>query len=162
MRIFILSLLLIIEIIIESTILPFFKIRGVTPDIVLITIISMGLIYGKKEGSILGLIGGLLSDIIFGKGFGLHSLPFMLIGYLMGLASERVYKENRIIPFLFTIIGTLCYHGIFYFIHYLSGVDFSIAIYIKDFTSLSVILNAILVIFMYPFLIKLSEWSLIR
>lgn len=162
MRIFILSLLLIIEIIIESTILPFFKIRGATPDIVLITIISMGLIYGKKEGSILGLIGGLLSDIIFGKGFGLHSLPFMLIGYLMGLVSERVYKENRIIPFLFTIIGTLCYHGIFYFIHYLSGVDFSIAIYIKDFTSLSVILNAILVIFMYPFLIKLSEWSLIR
>ncbi len=162
MRIFILSLLLMIEIIIESTIFPFLKIRGVTPDIVLITIISMGLIYGKREGIILGLIGGLLSDILFGRVLGLHALPYMLIGYLMGLASERVYKENRIIPFLFTIIGTLCYHGIFYLIRYLSGIDFSISIYIKDYTSLSVIFNAILVIFIYPFFLKLSEWNLIK
>ena len=48
-RLFILSLLLLAEIIIESSILPFIKIKGVTPDLVLITIVSMGLYMGKRR-----------------------------------------------------------------------------------------------------------------
>lgn len=162
MRTFILSLLLVTEIIIESTILPFFKIRGVTPDLVLITIISMGLIYGKKEGFILGLIGGLLSDILFGRVLGLYALSYMLIGYLMGFVSEGIYKENRIIPFLLTILGTLAYHGIFYLVRYFSGIQDPIVLYLKNFTSLSIILNSILVFFLYPFFVRFSKWSLIR
>ena len=92
MRLFILSLLLLAEIIIESSILPFIKIKGVTPDLVLITIVSMGLIYGKKEGIILGLIGGIFSDILFGRILGIHGLPYMLIGYL-GFASEKCIRK---------------------------------------------------------------------
>ncbi|HHT50154.1 MAG TPA: rod shape-determining protein MreD [Eubacteriaceae bacterium] len=162
MRLFILSLLLLAEIIIESSILPFIKIKGVTPDLVLITIVSMGLIYGKKEGIILGLIGGIFSDILFGRILGIHGLPYMLIGYLVGFASEKVYKENRIIPYLFTLIATLSYQGILYLIIYLARIEIPMDIYIRKYTAFSLIINGIIVIFIYPFFLKLSEWNLIK
>lgn len=162
MRIFILSLILLAEVVIESTILTFFRIKGVTPDIVLITIIAIGLIYGKKEGVFIGFMGGVLSDILYGSVFGLHALPFMLIGYFMGMISERVYRDNRIIPFLFTIIGTFIYHVYFYFIQYLMGVDFNAYDYLRNFTTISLIINAILIILVYPLFLKLSEWNLLR
>ncbi len=162
MRIFILSLILLTEVMIESTILPFFRIKGITPDIALITIIAIGLIYGKKEGTFLGFIGGLLSDILYGTIIGLHALPFMLIGYVMGLVSERVYRENRIIPLLFTLIGTFLYHLYFYLIQYLMGVDYSIYEYLRNYTTASLIINAILAILAYPLLLKLSDWNLLK
>ena len=162
MRLFILSLLLLVEIAIESTILPFIKIGGITPDLVLITIVSLGLIYGKKEGIVLGLIGGILSDILFGRVLGIHGLPYMLIGYLVGFASEKVYKENRIIPLLFTVLATLSYQGIFYLIVYLGRINIAMDIYIRNYTGFSLIINGILVLFIYPLFLKLGEWNLIK
>lgn len=162
MRILILSLILIIEIILESTILPFIEIKSVAPNLMLITIISMGLIYGKREGIFLGLIGGLLYDILFGRILGVYGLIYMLIGYFMGISSEKVYRENRLIPLLFTIMGTLVYHGSFYLFQYLLGYEFSIIQYLKEYTGISLLLNVILVMFVYPIFLKLRNWNLLR
>ena len=86
----------------------------------------------------------------------------MLIGYLVGFASEKVYKENRIIPYLFTLIATLSYQGILYLIIYLARIEIPMDIYIRKYTAFSLIINGIIVIFIYPFFLKLSEWNLIK
>ena len=148
--------------IVESTIFPFIQIRGGAPNLVLITIISFGLIYGKREGIFLGLIGGLISDILFGTVIGLYALPYMVIGYIMGIFNERVFKENRIIPFVFTIMGTLFFQGLFYLIQYLRGVDFIYLGHMKNLATTSLILNSIIVIIIYPYFLKLSNWHIIK
>lgn len=162
MRILILSFILLVEIIIESTIFPFIKIWGATPDLILITIISLGLIYGKKEGIILGLIGGLLSDILFGRVIGLHSLPYMLIGYIIGILSERVFKENRLIPFILSVFSTILLHMGFYLLQYLRGIEFVYNTQFRNYTVISILLNAIIVVLVYPYFIKLSEWHVLK
>ncbi len=162
MRILILTFLLLIELIIESTILPFIKIGGAALNLVLITIVSIGLIYGKTQGMVLGLIAGLFHDILFGRVLGFHALSYMLIGYLMGIISERVYRDNKLISFLFTALGVLLYHTSFYFLQYFSGIEFSIFQYLKGTTIASMLMNAIIAFFIYPIFLKLSQQDLLR
>lgn len=138
------------------------EIKSVVPNLLLITIISMSLIYGKREGIFLGLIGGLLYDVLFGRILGVYSLIYMLIGYLMGIISEKVYRENRLIPLIFSMVGTLLYHGSFYLIQYLLGYGLSITEYAKEYTGISLLLNTLLALFIYPMFLKLRNWNLLR
>ncbi|SJZ39019.1 rod shape-determining protein MreD [Garciella nitratireducens] len=162
MRILILTLLLLFEIILESTVLSFISIGGVTLNLVLITIVSIGLIYGKIEGMSLGLISGLLCDILFGRVLGFHALSYMLIGYLMGIISELVYRENRLISPLFTALSIFIYHVSFYFLQYFSGIEFSILQYFKNITVVSILVNSVIAFFIYPIFLKLSQQAFFR
>jgi len=93
---------------------------------------------------------------------GLYALPYMIIGYIMGIFNERVFKENKIIPFIFTIMGTLFFQGLFYLIQYLRGAGALYIGQIKSIATISLILNSIIIVIIYPYFLKLSNWHVIK
>jgi len=98
---FILALLL------EGSVLSFFVIENALPDMLLVLVMIWGFILGPRPGLMLGLMGGLLQDVLFGSGLGYFALAKMLMGYGAGVLGREFYREQLLAPTLLLFAGTL-------------------------------------------------------
>lgn len=84
--------------ILQSTVLRSVQIRGIVPNIMIITIISFALLRGKIDGAIAGAVLGLLQDIYFGDVIGFYAVIYMYIGFATGFLYMNFYKESILLP----------------------------------------------------------------
>ncbi len=104
----------------QSTIFQYFRISGILPNTALLIVITVSVIYGKKEGVTAGVICGILQDIFFSKALGINLLIYLSIGYIIGGLENKVFKDNYVTPLLFIIFTTVYYHSIYFvFMHFL-------------------------------------------
>lgn len=96
-----------VAVFIQSTVLNFFQIEGVKPDLVLVMVIFAALLRGYKAGCWWGFVGGLLEDIYTGNFFGLNILVKMYIGCLVGLAGKHFYKDSLFVIITITWFASL-------------------------------------------------------
>lgn len=109
MRPVVLSILLIVMHVLESTLFQYIRIGGVGPNFMIMIIVSFALLRGSKEGMFIGACAGLLYDISFGLHIGPTLISYMLIGFVCGRLNRNFYRENFIIPFICTFGGSLFY-----------------------------------------------------
>ncbi len=147
-------LIIVINFIFQTTILPHFSIAGVVPNTALILIVMVALLKGKYKGAFIGLIAGLLQDIFFSKIIGMNALIYFLIGYVVGLLDNRIFKESAILPFLTVVISTFSYHIMYYFFMMFLSRDVSFIIMMKDIVLKETIYNSIISIFVYKIIVK--------
>lgn len=90
--------LLFFSLIFQFTVIPLFSIKGITPNLVIIVVISIAFRYGQLWGVIAGFFSGLIFDM-FGTGFvGISSLAYSICAYGVGfLASEQLQRRFSII-----------------------------------------------------------------
>ncbi|MGO1368017.1 MAG: rod shape-determining protein MreD [Senegalia sp. (in: firmicutes)] len=155
MRIFSIIILFILSFVLQSTLYQYISIFDVIPNTNLILIILLSLFTNKKVGGTLGLIVGLLQDLLFGKAIGIHALIYFLIGYFIGATNTNFSKENFIIPFLYTFTFTFVANIMFFFLYYFSAVNITFIEMIEDIAFIESIYNSILSIFIYNFIKKL-------
>jgi rod shape-determining protein MreD len=110
--------LVLISFVLQSTILQFLKIFGVTVNLVLVVLVVISLQTDEITGAGLGFLAGFLTDILYSQFFGVNTLLFLSIGYLTGRIAEDVYKFDYFTNLYFVLFGTLFYHVFFYFIQY--------------------------------------------
>lgn len=149
------TIIVLVNFLIESTILQHVSIFGVVPNTTLIIIVCFALLAGKRTGSILGLILGLLQDIFFYDVIGVHALIYFVIGYIIGLTDKKVFKENLFLPFVFTAISTFAFHFMYYVFMYFLSVNVDFIKLIKNIVVIEIIINSFLSIFFYKQLLKL-------
>lgn len=106
MKIILFGLLFITALVLQSTIFTVIPIFGAYPELVLLIVIVFSLINGGAVGAKLGFAGGLLQDVVFGRFIGLNAVIMMGVGYGAGVLSQRLYKENYVVPFLSVALGT--------------------------------------------------------
>jgi len=145
----IIFIIIIVNFILQSTILQNLSILGVIPNTTLIIVVSIALLKGKRTGSIVGLGAGLLQDIIFSPTIGANAFVYFFIGYLIGLSEQKVYKESLFIPFIFTLITTLAYHGVYYVLMYFLGVNIRFHFFLRDTILIETLYNSILILPIY-------------
>ena len=93
-----LLLILLINIVFQSSILPYFSLFGYTPNTGLVLVIIIALRKGKYYGGFFGLALGLIQDILFGQVLGINGLILFIIGYIIGLIQDSLDIENIVIP----------------------------------------------------------------
>jgi rod shape-determining protein MreD len=120
-RYFVFFVLIIISIVLQSSFVPFNL--GIQPDFLLILVLFIALLEGSSAGLKAGLIIGLVEDIVVGRYFGIHILTKMLVGYLIGLAEPKIFKENYLVPVATVFIGTVLYESLFIFFGNFVGID---------------------------------------
>lgn len=120
MRSFVLLLVIILAILLQSTVFTFLQVAGVKPDLILLVVVFNGFLRGSREGAFLGFLAGLAQDVFTGNYIGLNALTKMLAGYLVGLAEARFYKESVIIVSLVTfmagILNQLAYYVLLFYL----------------------------------------------
>ena len=103
----------------QSTVMDLISIGSVTPNLMLVLCVSMGLMRGRKSGLWTGFLSGLLVDLFFGSIFGFYALIYMYIGYLSGYAHRIYYDDDVKVPMFLTAGADLLYNLAVYGLQFL-------------------------------------------
>lgn len=160
MRILIVSLLVLVNVILESTVFQYLRIWGVKPDFATIIIVSYAIMRGSSYGAFIGLGSGLLLDMLYGRTIGINAISYMITGYIIGQAHENVFKDSFIPAVIFNIGAVFLQQNLCFLATYLSnnfggnGVSY-IYILVKDIIPLC-LYNGIIGGIVYRYLYKLD------
>ncbi|MEU2229686.1 MULTISPECIES: rod shape-determining protein MreD [Streptomyces] len=87
-RILLSATLIVVALVVQVSVLARLQLPGAVPDLVLLTVVGLALVYGPVSGSLIGFTAGLLSDLAppADHAAGRYALVLCVIGYLVGLA----------------------------------------------------------------------------
>jgi rod shape-determining protein MreD len=108
--------------ILDSTLVPFFAIRGYYPSLLLLFAIFYSIINGSWDGLWIGIFSGILQDIYFFNGFGVNAFSNMLICTAAGFIGIGIFKEKSLIPIVSSFALTLGKGIIVYAVLYVAKV----------------------------------------
>jgi rod shape-determining protein MreD len=80
------------------------SLNGIKPDLGLILVFFIGLIYGEIEGILLGLMIGLLMDLFSGGALGPNVVSKTLLGWTSGMLCKTLLNVNS----FFTLGSVFC------------------------------------------------------
>ncbi|MCX6160645.1 MAG: rod shape-determining protein MreD [Ignavibacteriae bacterium] len=91
---------------------------NITPDIVLIAVIYIGIKEGKIGGSVYGFFAGLLLDILSGSFVGLLALAYTVSGFVAGFfktEGDRFLSKYNflLVTFICSLISCFLYYGLY-------------------------------------------------
>lgn len=79
--------------------------HGFVPNLLLLTILSVTLAFNNFDYLVVGVIGGIWFDTLYGLPIGSFSIPFIVCGLLCSLAFQRwLFTEVKIKHFIFAAI----------------------------------------------------------
>lgn len=155
MIILLLALIIILNIVFQSTILPYFSVFGFLPNTALILTVIIAILRGKYYGIFFGLAIGIIQDTLFGTVIGVNALLYSMIGYSIGLVQNILNTENIIVPTLFTGIATIFYNFLYAIVIFFLSREITLSIMIKNTFSIEIILNFFVSIIIYKLLSKI-------
>lgn len=82
--------------IIQTSVLSRVKPFGVTPDIMLSTVLVFSVYCGCYTGAITGITAGFLTDALGSVGFSILPIVYFLIGYIAGYVSKLLNLRNSV------------------------------------------------------------------
>ena len=154
MNTLIILLMIIFNLVIQTTIIPFFPIMGIVPNTALVLIVVIALKVGRVRGAIFGLIAGFMQDILFSSTIGINAFILFFVGYTVGFAENSFSRENIINPIIFTVVATIFYNFAYsLFLFFLSREIFFIDA-VKNIFSIEIIYNALFAV-IYGYLVHL-------
>jgi rod shape-determining protein MreD len=152
-KILYLSLISILLLILDNTIVTFFSINYIYPSLLLVFIVSYSIINGPIEGILIGILAGALQDLYFFHIAGINMMGNMLICLLASQIGKGIFKDKSIVP----IVST-------FFLSFLKGIFILTILFVLNLksSSISIVLykalyDMIVSIFLYKLVFKLSE-----
>lgn len=115
----VLALTILICFLLQCTVIHKITIGSITPNLLLILCVSMGLMRGKKSGMWTGFFIGLLIDLFYGSLFGFYALIYMYVGYLCGYACKVYYDDDVKVPLFLVAAADLGYNLAVYGLQFL-------------------------------------------
>ena len=116
MRVLVVSIIVLFNFVVQTTILQYIAIFGIMPNTALILIVAYAVLRGDVEACIMGFFAGILHDIFYAEFIGFHALLFALAGFLCGKPFRDFFKENYLLPIVLTFIGMVAHETIFFII----------------------------------------------
>ena len=110
MRRFLPLILLLMLVLLDLAVLPFLVQSQYLPMVTLIGTVEFGLLLGRTRGSLYGMIGGLLIDILTGYPMGLRTVLYIASGYVSGVAGRR-FQRYILTPVVAPLISFLGYEA---------------------------------------------------
>jgi rod shape-determining protein MreD len=101
------GVLLVVAFLVQSTVASDLRVRGVAPDFLVLAAICGGLAGGARQGTLVGFVAGILSDLyVTDTPVGLSALVLCLVGYGIGSLRENVLPEGWVLTPLLALVGT--------------------------------------------------------
>lgn len=159
MRRFIVNFLLIIfSFVLQTTVFRYIDFGGITPNLLLILTVSLGLMRGDKSGTLVGFFCGLLVDVFFGTYIGFYALIYMYIGFIIGKFHKIFFPQNIFLPMLFIVVSDFVFGFTCYILFFLFRTKFDIDYYMLHVIVPEMVYTTIVSIFFYPVILRLNTW----
>lgn len=118
-RILLSAPLVVVALVIQVTILARLQLPGAVPDLLLLVVVGLALVYGHVGGALVGFFAGLLADLAppSDHAIGRYALVLCVIGYAAGLTRPDSGRHRSATLPLLVVIGaaigsTLMYAGV--------------------------------------------------
>jgi rod shape-determining protein MreD len=127
-RYFLIAVISIVLIVIQTTVISLISLEGITPDLLAIWVVYLALRKGQMPGTIIGFAVGLVFDMATGSFIGLSALTKTLCGFVAGY----FYNENKTklilgsYRFLLIMMVSSFVHNVVYFILFTRGTDIGV------------------------------------
>lgn len=162
MKFITLALIGIISVIMQSSILPYFNIMGTTANLVLAVVLSIALLIRKPYGGIMGLIIGLLMDILFSPIIGVNALIYFLMGYVLENIEFHLSRDEIHVPIIIIIFSTVVYNFLYFVILYFASYEISFMYFIMNKLLIEIVYNSLLIIPLYKIISSIYAAPAIR
>lgn len=148
-------ILIIVTYVLQTSVVSYFRIFQVQPDLMLILVLSYAFFKGPRSGATTGFFGGLIEDLVSLRGFGINALSRTIVGYLSGLLEKTVFVGNIYLFILvvvaMTLVNQLVYMGLIFIVGY--TVPFTLVLW--RFALPSALYTGLVASFLYLILEKL-------
>lgn len=141
----------------QVTILNFINLFGITPNLVIILIVSISLLQGRIDGPTVGFFTGLCLDAVIGIALGLHALIGMLLGLALGNINKRFFKENILVMAICTFISTILYETAITFASYIYSVKINYLLTLKTIILPEALLNSVLGAVVFFIIVRINR-----
>lgn len=148
--------LFILAALLQATVLPYLRVFGGQPDLIVVLVLAWSLLDRDQEGMAWAFVGGLFLDLLSGTPLGVSSMALVPIAFVVGLTEAQVYRTSVGLPILLTIGGALAYHFLYLLLlRFFGGVVLPWTAAIGYVTLPSVVFDVILIV---PALRLLDGW----
>jgi rod shape-determining protein MreD len=113
------ALLVSVALVLQVSVLARLQLPGAVPDLLLLTVLGLALVYGHVGGCLTGFLAGLLADLAppADHAVGRYALVLCVVGYAAGLTKpENGQHRSATVPMLVVAVGaassTLLYAGV--------------------------------------------------
>ncbi|MBT2385692.1 rod shape-determining protein MreD [Streptomyces sp. ISL-11] len=118
-RILLSTLLVVVALVVQVTVLARLHLPGAVPDLLLLVVVGLALVYGHTSGALIGFGAGLLADLAppADHATGRYALVLALVGYAVGLVRPETGRlRSATVPMLVVVAAavgsTLLYAGV--------------------------------------------------
>ncbi|MER7620137.1 rod shape-determining protein MreD [Streptomyces sp. NPDC126503] len=118
-RILLSAALIVVALVVQVSVLARLQLPGAVPDLVLLTVVGLALVYGHVSGALVGFSAGLLADFAppADHAAGRYALVLCVIGYLVGLAKPENGRLTSAVGPMAVVVAaavgsTLLYAGV--------------------------------------------------
>ena len=98
--------------VLQTSFFPLMAYHGISPNFMLLLTVSFAFLRRMEQGTFMGFLTGLLTDLATGTFFGIHAFTYLLMGNLCGRFANRVYKDQ----FFWPVFASLGVTALNYFI----------------------------------------------
>lgn len=155
-------LIVLANIIIQSTILSRIDIFGVHANLSIPIVVALSIGFGAYTGGFSGLAIGLIEDILFSPVIGMRALIYFVMGYIIGSSEAGINKEDIRSGLILTVLGTVFYALAYFAITYAIGSKISLVSYFKGPIFIEIILNSILYLIVFKVFNKIYDFPRFR
>lgn len=118
-RVITIFVLIIVSFLFQSVIFSYHNLIGAAPNLLLILTMSFGIMRGRREGLLVGVLSGFLYDMYFGSLIGPYMLLFMFIGYLNGAFHKDFLMEDVMLPVFIIAIDEFVFNFVVFIASFL-------------------------------------------
>ena len=116
----------IINLIFMGAVFPNLNIVGIYPEIIVASIVSIAILDRSMAGAMIGLVCGLILDLLFSSAIGIYAIPYLIVGASMFFVRKNLrYVDRLLLPTVFAVGAAFVKEFISALIAYMMGVEFN-------------------------------------
>jgi rod shape-determining protein MreD len=97
----------------EVSVLPYFQVEGLQPNLMLVFVLSWMMVRGQREALFLIPLGGIILGLVDGAHLGVALLALAPIAFLHDLRGSHLSEGQFGLTILFTIVASLIYEAVY-------------------------------------------------
>ncbi len=151
----ILLLLILVSFFLQCTLMKGIAVGSVSPNLLVVLCVSIGLMCGRTDGLFAGFLTGLLVDLFYSYYPGVHAAFYMYLGFGSGFFYKIYYDDDIKVPIFLTVAGDLVYNFLTYVFLFLLHGNTDLSFYLRRVILPEVIYTLVLAAFVYRLYYKI-------
>jgi len=159
----IIFLLFMVSLALQGSFLALVSPGGVHPDLLLVVVVALALLSDSKRGALVGLVAGLMQDIVFGAPLGFFAFIKVLIGAMAGSLAEEINRDFVLAPMLLVTFFSLFNDLMPFVLKEFANIaqTFSLLQYLQQFSPGRLVMHFLIMGLIYPYLCRAQKRRLL-